>query len=145
MSEQSPFDLFSSSSKKSGKKMNIGKGEKIESPKAAPKGILGREHFQVEEALLAMKEKQKILENSVKITWKQRDYPPQFLSTEKIDIDQLPSDVKQKIEALAGQIAQAAGEKVLPQKYRRPTSKPISEKERKGKTLGSKKKWMPMQ
>lgn len=145
MAEQSPFDLFSSSPKKSGKKMNIGRAEKMELPPSAPKVVLGREHFKVEEALLSMKEKQKILESSVKLTWKQRDYPPQLLTAEKIDIDQLPADVKQKIEALAGQIAQAAGEKALPQRYRRLTSKPISDKERKGKTLGSKKKWMPMQ
>lgn len=150
MSEQSPFDLFGSSYKKQEKK-KIPKEDKPQPLQQQQQAVKPRQSVEapnvkkLEESLAELKNKQEMIQKAVEMMCQKCGFSQQQLSQKKIDVDQLPIEVKKKLEKLVRQIAVSAGEKRVPAQYRRMAAKPLTDKERKNKLLGAKKKWMPMQ
>jgi len=132
MAEQSPFELFSSSRDKKNKKS---------SPPSAPHCSSSPRKkasaFNVEEALLAMHNKQKLWEKILEVVLSRKEY-------EEVK-NRLPTlEEKRKTEELIARVAESVGEKKLPPQYLSAITKVITEKQRKGKMLGAKKGWMPI-
>lgn len=150
MAEQSPYELFSSSPKKDGNKKEKKQPvvQRKDDRKFGYQPVSGKASEQLDQAIETinkLKEKQKKVEAALIAHWvgKGRSLESYYQYKNK-SLDQLPIEVKKKLERLAAEIAFATGEKVLPEKYRHIETKNISEKERKGKVLGARKKWMPM-